>query len=181
MYFVSLMFVPVCGLWAAASECSACKMRTVSAVFNCLKATVWKLWALFSLKSRGKCGERGYNCTSTFKGRVGKFFEELEGSVEENMDWLLTVRGHGGLQMLLLRWCAKENNQTKEYSVECKSNEDAVENRDDHLEVPPNTQCYRLKKTWVIWKGVGTGIRKEGGGSFNLFLKKKKASKISGA
>lgn len=43
------------------------------------------------------------------------------------------------------------------------------------------THSATIKKTWVIWKGVGTGTGEEGGESFKLFFKKKKASKISGA
>lgn len=173
------MFVLVCGFWAAVSECSACKMMTVSAVFTCLKSTVWELWVLLTSKSRGKCWERGSNCTSMCKGRVGKLLEELEGSVEEKTDWLLTVRGgHGGLQMLLLRWFAKENYQTKEYSVECKPHEDAVENRGDHLEFPPNIQCYHLKRLELFEKGWVQGQEKREGNLSTHFLNRRKHLKF---
>lgn len=79
----------------------------------------------------------------------GTGIEETRELTEEVTIWPLTGRGYRGLQLLLLRYFAKENNQTKEYSVIYKLNEDTVQKGGDHKEGSPSprTQVLPLKKT----------------------------------
>lgn len=57
----------------------------------------------------------------------------------------------------------------------CKLNEDSGEDGGDHTEgPPPKHTVLPLKKDLRYLKGVGRRTKKEGGKSFNLFLKKRK-------
>lgn len=71
-------------------------------------------------------------------------------------------------------FCKGKNNQTKEYSVICTLNEDAVEKGGDHKRGSPKTYSAGLKKDLSSVKGGGYGGKQEGGKSFNLFLKREK-------
>lgn len=156
----------VSGSSAAISECSACNKMTVSAVLSLQSWWVWNCGIAFTV-TKVRCQDGCY-FKSTFKGRVGKLLsvggtgiEETRELTEEVTIWPLTGRGYRGLQLLLLRYFAKENNQTKEYSVIYKLNEDTVQKGVDHKEGSPSprTQVLPLKKTWALWQGVGKWVK----------------------
>lgn len=86
----------------------------------------------------------------------------------------MTVRGYRGLQLLLFQYFAKENNQTKEYSVISKLNEDTVENGGDQREGSSQTHSAAISNDLRYLRGGGYGGKNEGGKSFNFFLKKRK-------
>lgn len=142
---------------------------------------VLKTVAFFSWKPRQRCQASGCSFKSKSRGRLGKLFRELEelglGGLKEwadkGMIRLSRARDYWGLQLLLFRYFAKENNQTKEYSVIRKLNEDAVEHGGGHEEGSFQTERCLFKRLKRVGRGWSGG-RNEGGKSFNFFLKNRK-------
>lgn len=65
--------------------------------------------------------------------------------------------------------------------MECVSNEDSMENRCDHLEAPPNTQCYHLKKKKdlsYLKRGRYRDKKRGRGNLSTYFLKRRKHLKF---
>lgn len=159
----------VSGSLAAISECSACNKMTVSAVLSLQSWWVWNCGIAFTV-TKVRCQDGCY-FKSTFKGRFGKLLsvggtgiEETRGLTEEATIWPLTGRGYRGLQLLLFRYFAKENNQTKEYSVICKLNEDTVQKGgwpQRRFSPTPNTSAATQKDLSSLTGGGEMGRRRE--------------------
>lgn len=62
--------------------------------------------------------------------------------------------------------------------MECKSNEDGVKNRGDHLGIPPNTQRYHLKDLSYLKRGGFRDKKKREGNLSTCCLKRRKHLKF---
>lgn len=139
----------------------------------------WKLWHGFHGKQDAEQKDAISIFELHFKTGLGSCVES-----QGNWDWggsenwwdgdslPLAVRGRGGLQLLLFRCFAKENNQTKEYSVIGMFNEDGRMGRPQRR--LPTYNLLPLKKTRAIWKGDRVPRQKWGRGIFQLSEKVEK-------